>query len=1191
MIIERLDLIAYGRFNKRSLDLSSGPRRFHLIYGANESGKSTSLRAISDWLFGFSGTPIDDYIVPMRSLRIGGLVTNPETSTAIECIRRKGNKDTLLEADGKTVFDEEVFNGLLGGIDLETFVQQFGISHRQLVEGGQQILDGKGDMGEILFAAGAGLSRLQKQREDLKKRRGELYTDRKSSSPSIYQSMAQWEALKQQLAEASVPSAVYLTLCQDLEALRASEKSATERLKAASHRADRLKAISRAKGWFIERRSLLQRLDVVKDAVQLSPSFGSTYRDLGKSRSQAQNRLRQIELELAGLNEQMTGLPVDENWIAHEAIIERLHRNGSTFEQDRTTLERKQVELEQVKRQLEDVAMRLTSQDNANELDGTTISLADRANIMTLANQHSGVMQQKNNASSELQRKRELLRRYQEDVGSDEEPASAQFLTSALRGVGNPQILITSHARSIELVEVAEAKVKQALGRLKGFHGSLQESISLQVPAEASLAKAVDTIDQARSKRSLLEASLEQTDKKIEELRRRMDEAATQTALPDADQVERVRHRRNELLAALIEASVESRSFATKDAIELRDGVMEIEQANQRFHDHHDLVLRREQERRELEVTEKTRVKQASMLAEATEAFDTATERWRSMWTAIGIVPDDVESMRGWESEHRQLLQLAADLAERTAEQRSAARAIEQARTTLCEALRLSRKSSEVEPAFIAPAGESTLFDSLDNHDDLLANDGLDDQSLVTLFAFAEREQESLSNRLTQHELKVARLASATEELEEAQAAEGSAKKAHEEWEAAWTQAITPLRSLGSVLPSSVDTLLHAVDELNRHRKSVEQLELQIASLSKSQGSFIEEVRSVATKCYQVPASGLEDRFESDLVADLSAKLRKFISNRERSDFLKQKSEELRTQSSAILIDLEHFNDDIAKLCKEAKCSSYDELASCEEASNERRQASDGLRAIENQLQLLADEQSLDEFEQEASQHAMSGIEEEIADADAEIQSVNAELRHLNQQIGELQAKVKQMDGSERASVILQEQQNLLARMRREVEQYAKLTIAHDLLGKAIEHYRSQSEGAVLDRASTWFSRMTCDHYQSLRVDTSEEKPVLFAVRQDGDVPANRLSDGTADALYLAMRIASLEVHLRSHTRIPLIVDDCLIQFDDDRAAAALSCLSELSEQTQVILFTHHQHLVDLARESLDEGQFHLHEL
>ncbi len=57
MRIDRLDLIAYGPFSDKSLDLSDGAAGLHLIYGDNEAGKSTSLRALIAWLFGFRRVP------------------------------------------------------------------------------------------------------------------------------------------------------------------------------------------------------------------------------------------------------------------------------------------------------------------------------------------------------------------------------------------------------------------------------------------------------------------------------------------------------------------------------------------------------------------------------------------------------------------------------------------------------------------------------------------------------------------------------------------------------------------------------------------------------------------------------------------------------------------------------------------------------------------------------------------------------------------------------------------------------------------------------------------------------------------------------------------------------------------------------------------------------------------------------
>jgi len=57
-------------------------------------------------------------------------------------------------------------------------------------------------------------------------------------------------------------------------------------------------------------------------------------------------------------------------------------------------------------------------------------------------------------------------------------------------------------------------------------------------------------------------------------------------------------------------------------------------------------------------------------------------------------------------------------------------------------------------------------------------------------------------------------------------------------------------------------------------------------------------------------------------------------------------------------------------------------------------------------------------------------------------------------------------------------------------------------------------------------------------------------------------------------------------------VDDILLRFDDERALATLDVLAGLSEKTQVLFFTHHQHLVALAENSGDTGlAFNLHRL
>jgi uncharacterized protein YhaN len=87
------------------------------------------------------------------------------------------------------------------------------------------------------------------------------------------------------------------------------------------------------------------------------------------------------------------------------------------------------------------------------------------------------------------------------------------------------------------------------------------------------------------------------------------------------------------------------------------------------------------------------------------------------------------------------------------------------------------------------------------------------------------------------------------------------------------------------------------------------------------------------------------------------------------------------------------------------------------------------------------------------------------------------------------------------------------------------------------------------------------------------------------------MSNGSHDQLYLALRLASLESWLHAHEPIPFVVDDVLLNFDDRRALAALRAIADLSQQTQVLFFTHHRHLVDLAGANLPPDVLFVHEL
>lgn len=93
------------------------------------------------------------------------------------------------------------------------------------------------------------------------------------------------------------------------------------------------------------------------------------------------------------------------------------------------------------------------------------------------------------------------------------------------------------------------------------------------------------------------------------------------------------------------------------------------------------------------------------------------------------------------------------------------------------------------------------------------------------------------------------------------------------------------------------------------------------------------------------------------------------------------------------------------------------------------------------------------------------------------------------------------------------------------------------------------------------------------------------------EVDVAGLSDGTRDQLYLSLRLASLVRRAEAAESMPLVLDDVLIQLDDQRASAALGALAEVSRTMQVLFFTHHARLVELARAAVPAGELVVHEL
>lgn len=152
--------------------------------------------------------------------------------------------------------------------------------------------------------------------------------------------------------------------------------------------------------------------------------------------------------------------------------------------------------------------------------------------------------------------------------------------------------------------------------------------------------------------------------------------------------------------------------------------------------------------------------------------------------------------------------------------------------------------------------------------------------------------------------------------------------------------------------------------------------------------------------------------------------------------------------------------------------------------------------------------------------------------------------------------------GSEHAQLL--EQRDALER------QYAAIALAIETLGRADSELQSRFSPQLAQKAADYMDCLTDGRYDELVLARD-----LSAKARSADDPTPRdtayLSAGTADLLYLSVRLALCELTCPADDPCPLVLDDTLVNFDDARAKRARALFGEIAQHRQVILFTCHE--------------------
>ena len=227
-----------------------------------------------------------------------------------------------------------------------------------------------------------------------------------------------------------------------------------------------------------------------------------------------------------------------------------------------------------------------------------------------------------------------------------------------------------------------------------------------------------------------------------------------------------------------------------------------------------------------------------------------------------------------------------------------------------------------------------------------------------------------------------------------------------------------------------------------------------------------------------------------------------------------------------------------------------------------------------------AGERDLDALRSALASTTREGTDEALRDAEATLGELVRLTTDQKEERGRLQLRMQQLSSDDAASRLRGRREELVDRLRALAAEWSKLVVARCLLVKARSKYEEERQPDVVRRAEAFFESLTGGRYSKLHVTVGEQQiTVLDETGRWKEVP-QQLSRGTREQLYLALRFGLIQSMGEEAERLPVVVDEVLVNFDLERARCAAAAFVELSRTNQVLVLTCHQWIVDLFTEA-----------
>lgn len=1141
MRIATLELSPYGHLAHARLELPAPPGGpgLYVLSGRNGAGKSTSLRALDGALFGISRRTRDTHTHPGPALKIGISLERTD-GELVSFERRKRDKQSLSTSDG-TVVDEALLREFLGGLPPEEFRAMFLLDCNKLEEGSEDLLEGRGQLGEALFGAALGLGRVHKVLAELDAEADALWV--KGGARTLNHNLKMLAEARKEKRKSRLDPETWMGMRRELDEAEQELLTVQKALGDLAQAIGQSARHERCLAPLTKRRLALEGLNELPATPELPASFPAEVRAARASLEDAEQKTAGYRDELERVEDELDAHPDPGPIADREDAVNSLYQRSGESDKASKDLPRREAELAAHRDDLQRLLARARPGHDANCIDALTVTNADRARLEELASERSALGQAHKDAKQTVDRltRSAALHEATAPAAPTMSQVSQDALAKAVEAASDAGDLDTAARDDREHARLLREAADRACASLPGWNLDINELERLEAPSIA-------TVQRFTKERAALDRGWERlTDRDIDlnqrtgVLEHDEDRLARGPAAPTLAEVTNARRIRDDALDALIERPAQD----DDRALLVREGVRAADHLADTRADYAEAAAARDRLERDRSLLDSARDKLRIDL-DAHEAlvadFD---ERWRRAWPKLPSGPDTPEEMHASLSTRAEILGTLNEAREDEASAERAGRAIEDHLSALAQAGEQPARTAGQDASLASALGSAratlaAVVAARSNYDE------------------HQREQHRISDELTDASGRVL-----------------NAEKTLADWRAAWEPVTTALGLAASTTPAQARAQLAAVDEVVSAYDSIVSLEHRIAAMQKDQDNFAIDARDLAAEL----APDLSQTEPLAIADALHARAAKARSARATREQLEPRRRDLTLQAQSATRASANATKTLESLAERAGVTpqALDELCNNIDA---RASLCDELDRAVAELE-AAGAQPAAELAAALVNATPEGLTASRAADESQVETLETHRGDLERTAGRLRAQLEEAGGDE-AALAGEREANERAAVLDGLERYTELRLAAAALRAAMERHRKEHQGPLLKRAGELFARLSGHEMIGLTVVTDERQPYIMGVLPDNrEVPVQDMSSGQRHQLFLALRLASLERHFAHSEPMPLVLDDLLVQLDDTSAHAALEILAELARTTQVLLFTHHDHLVTMARNAV----------